>query len=64
MTRKAEEFPLQKVTLLLYEGDFDRLRELKPDLGASKVVRLLVRKYIRTASAVGSLARRPASRYG
>lgn len=41
-----EEFPLQKVTLHLYKGDFARLRELEPDLGASKLVRLLVREYI------------------
>lgn len=44
---RREEIPLQKVTLSLYRGDFDRLRDFKPKLGASKVVRLLVRKYIR-----------------
>ena len=43
---RREEIPLQKVTLSLYKGDFDRLREFKPRLGASKVVRLLVRNYI------------------
>lgn len=45
--RRKEEIPLQKVTLSLYEGDFDRLRELRPRMGASKVIRLLVRKFIR-----------------
>ncbi len=45
--RRKEDFPLQKVTLVLYDGDFARLRELHPRLGASKVVRTLVRKHIR-----------------
>ncbi len=45
--RRKEDFPLQKVTLVLYDGDFARLRDLHPRLGASKVVRMLVRKYIR-----------------
>ena len=44
--RRREEIPMQKVTLSLYRGDFDRLRDYFPKLGASKVVRLLVRKYI------------------
>ncbi len=33
--------------MVLYDGDFARLRELHPRLGASKVVRTLVRKHIR-----------------
>ncbi len=44
--RRKEDFPLQKVTLVLYDGDFARLRDLHPRLGASKVVRTLVRKHI------------------
>ncbi len=45
--RRKEDFPLEKVTLALYNGDFARLRDLHPRLGASKVVRTLVRKHIR-----------------
>ncbi len=48
---RREEIPLQKVTLSLYRGDFDRLRELKPKLGSSKVIRTLVRNYIRAVEA-------------
>ncbi len=44
--RRKEDLPLQKVTLVLYDGDFARLRDLHPRLGASKVVRMLVRKHI------------------
>lgn len=41
-----KESPLQKVTLNLFAGDFSRLQELFPDIGASVVVRKLVRNYI------------------
>lgn len=37
---------LQKVTLNLFDGDFERCRELYPDLGAGKVIRTLVRSFI------------------
>lgn len=41
--RRKEDFPLQKVTLNLFEGDFDWLRQNHGKLGAGKVVRELVR---------------------
>lgn len=45
MTRKSEE-PLQKHTLLLYEGDYERLQTMYPDVGASVVIRKVVRTFI------------------
>jgi hypothetical protein len=42
---KAEE-ELEKVTLNMYRGDMDRLREFYPDIGASAMVRRLVRRFI------------------
>jgi hypothetical protein len=44
--RRSDE-DLQKHTLSLYEGDFVRLQELYPELGASLVIRRLVRKHIK-----------------
>jgi len=38
--------PLEKVTLKLYPGDFARLRDFFPEIGASIVVRKLVRNYV------------------
>lgn len=46
MARRKKDFPLQKVTLNLYEGEFDRLQELAPELGASHIVRELVHAHI------------------
>lgn len=37
---------LQKHTLNLFKGDFDRVGEYYPDLGASVVVRAIVRKWL------------------
>lgn len=37
---------LQKVTLNLFAGDYRRLQELFPDVGAGVIVRRLVRNYI------------------
>lgn len=36
----------QKHTLHFYRGDFQRLQELYPEIGASLIVRKLVRKHI------------------
>jgi len=52
MGRKKEEFPIEKVTLNLFQGDFAKLRELHGDrLGASRVVRTLVRAHLNAVSA-------------
>lgn len=45
--RKRESHPLEKVTLNLFKGDFNRLREFHSNLGAGKVVRELVHAHIR-----------------
>jgi hypothetical protein len=52
--RRKENYPLQKVTLNLRAGDFERLRNLHGRLGAGKVVRELVMGHIkRVEEAVG-----------
>lgn len=38
---------LQKHTLLLYEGEYHRLQEYYPEMGAAIVVRKLVRKHLK-----------------
>ena len=43
---KADEEGLQKHTLNLYPGDYEKLRVLYPDVGAGAIIRRLVRKYI------------------
>lgn len=47
MARKREALPIERVTVLLVEGDLKRLGELFPKLGASKVIRYLVHDLIR-----------------
>lgn len=37
---------LQKHTLLLYEGDYERVQSLSPDTGAAFLIRTLIRTYI------------------
>jgi hypothetical protein len=39
--------PIQKHTLNLYEGDFDCIQRMFPQLGAAKVIRTLVRRYVK-----------------
>lgn len=41
MLRK-EEYPLEKITLLLREGDFKWLQDMHPRSGAAKIVRELI----------------------
>ena len=38
---------LKKHTLLLFDGDFDRLKDLHPDVTPSKVLRTLLRNHIK-----------------
>ena len=47
MPRTIEHEPLQKHTLNLYEGDLERLASFYPELGATVVVRRVVRAHIR-----------------
>lgn len=46
MTRRAD-IPLQKHTLNLFRGDFDKLQGWYTKLGASRIVRELVRAQVR-----------------
>ena len=45
--QRKETYPLQKVTLNLREGDFEKLRVLHGRIGAGRVVRELVMGHIR-----------------
>lgn len=47
MPRKREIEPLEKATVMLFKGDYLRLQELHGvRIGASKVIRTLVRAHI------------------
>ena len=46
MSKDEKGRPLQKHTLHLFEGDFERLASLVPDASPSKVVRAIIRKTI------------------
>lgn len=37
---------LQKHTLNLFPGDYDKLRNYYPDIGASTIIRRIVRKFV------------------
>lgn len=45
--RRKEDKPLHKTTLNLVKGDFEKLQEAYPRLGAGKVVRELVNAHVR-----------------
>lgn len=45
--RRVEDEPIEKVTLNLYKGDFAKLRKHYEKAGAGKIVRTLVRDYLR-----------------
>ncbi len=44
----AKTEQLHKHTLFLYEGDYRRLQEYYPEIGAAKVIRKVVRKHLDT----------------
>ena len=44
---------LQKVTLKLYDGEFKRLQDHYPEVGASLVVRTLVHKHLTRLESAG-----------
>lgn len=46
MPRTVEEEPLQKHTLLFYQGDFDRMRAIYPDMPPAVAIRRLVRAHL------------------
>lgn len=41
-----ESEPLQKHTLNLYEGHFERVQKLFPEVGAAAVIRRLIKKFL------------------
>ncbi len=45
--KRKEDFPIVKVTLNLFEGDWEKLQTWYPKLGGGKVVRELVRAHVR-----------------
>lgn len=47
MIRRKDDVPLQKHTLNLFKGDFEKLQSWYSALGASKIVRELVRAQVR-----------------
>lgn len=43
--RKSKE-ALQKHTLQLFEGDYAKLQDLHPEVGAASIIRTIIRQYI------------------
>lgn len=43
--RKSKD-SLQKHTLQLFEGDYAKLQDLHPEVGAASVIRTIIRQYI------------------
>lgn len=43
---RKSETELQKHTLNLFPGDYAKLQELYPDIGAATIIRRVVRKFI------------------
>lgn len=48
MSKRKSDKPLEKVTLNLFKGDFARLGELHPQIGASVVIREMISAHIRS----------------
>lgn len=46
MPARKERFPLQKVTVKLFEGDFRELGDLYPKSGANRIIREMVHRHI------------------
>lgn len=51
--RNDDEEGLSKHTLNLYPGDYQKLRDLYPDVGAGAIIRRIVRRYIEQVEATG-----------
>lgn len=49
----SDDQELQKHTLNLYLGDYEKLRSFYPDVGAGAVIRRIVRRYIEQVEATG-----------
>lgn len=46
---------LKKHTLLLYDGDYQRVQDLYPDIGAAVIIRKLLRNYLDKVNEGGSV---------
>jgi len=46
---------LQKHTLFLFEGDYEKIRATYPQLGAATVIRNIIRRFIQTKIDKGSI---------
>jgi hypothetical protein len=57
--RRKEAEPLKKHLVSLYEGDFEELQSLHGRLGASKVIRILVRAHLKRAKEKAAQAAKP-----
>lgn len=44
---------LQKHTLNLHRGDYQRIQELFPDIGAAVIIRCIVRKFLKQVETEG-----------
>lgn len=52
MVRKVrEDAELHKHTLNLYKGDYTKIQELFPDIGAGVVIRKVIRNYVESIEA-------------
>lgn len=43
---KKESEPLEKETINLFRGDFEKLQQLYPEIGAGKAIRIIVREHL------------------
>ena len=57
--RRKETEPLKKHLIALFEGDFEELRSFHGRLGASKVIRYLVRAHISRAKEKAAQSAKP-----
>jgi len=47
VARRKEDLPIKKVTLNLFDDDWEKLQIWHPELGASKVVREIIHAYVK-----------------
>lgn len=57
--RRKEVEPIKKHLIGLFEGDFVKVQELHPRLGASKAIRYLVRAHIKRAEEHAAQSAKP-----
>lgn len=50
---QRDDESLQKHTLNLFEGDYEKIRSFHPDIGAGAIIRRIVRRYIEQVELAG-----------